>query len=73
MNQKMLFIGQVRLRSLVSRSESYKKMIDFFVCSCHAMKLANLTQGEQEYMLKRDIAPPIRHRADQEQIKHFVN
>ena len=71
--QKMPFTEQVWLLSLMPRSWSYEKMIDVFTCSRHAIKTAHRMHDEQEYMLKRDIEPAIRQRADPEKVKHFVN
>ena len=68
--QNIPFIEQVRLLSLMPRSGSYEKMINF---SRHAIKIAHRMQDEQEYMLKEDNVPAIRQRADPEQVKHFVN
>lgn len=71
--QKMPFIEQVRLLSMLPRSWNYEKIIEGFGCSRHAIKIAHRMYDEQEYMLKRDDEPSIRQRADPEKIKHFVN
>ena len=71
--QKMPFIEQVQLLSLVPRSSSYEKIMEVFQCSRHAIKIAHRMHNEQEYMLKREIGPAIRQRADPEKIKYFVN
>ena len=64
--QKMPFIEQVRLLSLVPRSWSYEKIMEVFQWSRHAIKIAHRMHDEQEYMLKREIEPTIRLRADPE-------
>ena len=71
--QKMPFIEQVRLLSLVPRSWSYEKIMEVFQCSRHAIKIAHRMHDKQKYMLKREIESAIRQRADPEKIKHFVN
>ncbi len=71
--QKMPFIEQVRLLTLLPRSWSYEKTIELFGCSRHAIKTAHRMYDEQEYMLKQNNEPFIRQRADPEKIKHFVN
>ena len=71
--QKMPFIEQVRLLSLLPRSSKYETIIEAFGCSPHAIKMAHRMHDEHEYMLKRDCEPSIRQRADPEKIKHFVN
>jgi hypothetical protein len=71
--QKMPFIEQVRLLSLLPRLWNYEKIMEIFGCSRHAIKTAHQMYHEQEYMLKRDSKPSIRQRADPEKIKHFVN
>ena len=71
--QKIPFIEQVRLLSLLPRSWSYEKVMETLGCSRHAVRTAHKMYDEQEYMLKRDNEPSIRQRADPEKIKHFVN
>jgi hypothetical protein len=71
--QKIPFIEQVRLLSLFPRSSKYETIIKVFGCSSHAIKMAHRMHDEREYMLKRDVEPSIRQRADPEKIKHFVN
>ena len=71
--QKMPFIEQVRLLSLLPRSAKYEGIVEVFGCSPHAIKMTHVMHDEQEYMLKRDSEPSIRQRADPEKIKNFVN
>ena len=58
--KNMPFIEQVRLLSLIPRPWSYKKIIDIFKCSSHAIKTAHRMYDEQEYLLKRDSEPSVR-------------
>ena len=71
--QKMPFVEQLRLLSLLPRSWSYEKTMELFDCSRHAIKIAHRMYDEQQYMLKRDSEPSIRQQADPEKVKHFVN
>ena len=71
--QKMPFIEQVRLLSLVPRSGSYEILMEVFQCSRYAIKIAHRTHHEQEYMLKIEIELAVRQRADSEKIKYFAN
>ena len=59
MKQKMPFIEQVRFLLLMPRSRSYEKMIDFFACSRHAIKIAHQMQDEQEYTVAVKIVRPL--------------
>ena len=56
--QKMPFIEQVRLLSLLPRSWSYEKTSEIFGCSSRAIKAAHRMYDDHEYMLKRDIQVP---------------
>ena len=71
--QKMPFVEQVRLLSLLPRSWNYEKIMEIFGCSRHAIKTAHRMQDENEYMLKSEKEPAIRQRADPNKIKHFVS
>ena len=71
--EKMPFIEQVRLLSLLPRSWTYEKTIELFNGSRYAIKIAHRMYDEQQYMLKQESKPTIRQRADPEKIKYFVN
>ena len=60
MKEKIRFIEQARLVSLILRSWSYKKIIDITKCSRHAIETAHRMHNEQEYLLKRDSEPSVR-------------
>lgn len=71
--QKMPFVEQVRLLSLLPRSWYYEKIMQIFSCSRHMVKTAHRMHDENEYMLNRDKEPAIRERADPDKIRHFVS
>ncbi|CAF4437621.1 unnamed protein product, partial [Rotaria magnacalcarata] len=71
--QKMLFIEQVRLLSLLPRSWKYEKIMEIFGRSKHAVKAAHKMHDAQQYIFKQNTEQSIRQRADPEKIKHFVN
>lgn len=71
-DQKMPFVEQVRLLSLLPRSWSYEKIMGVFGCTRHAIKTAHQMQAENDYMLRSETEPHIRQRADPNKIKHFV-
>ena len=70
--QKMPFIEQVRLLSLLPRSWKYEKVMNIFGCTRHAVTAAHQMHDDEEYVLNRDQESVIRQRADPEKIKHFV-
>ncbi|CAF4225837.1 unnamed protein product [Rotaria magnacalcarata] len=70
--QKMPFIDQVRLLSLLPRSWKYEKVMDIFECTRHAVKVAHQMYDDEKYILNRDQELTLRQRADPEKIKHFV-
>ena len=72
-DQKMPFVEQVRILSLLPRSWNYDKIMEIFGCTRHAIKTAHRMQDENEYMLRSETEPHIRQRADPNTIKHFVN
>ena len=71
--QKVPFMEQVRLLSLLPRSWKYEKIMEIFGCSQHAIKAVHRMHDTQEYIMKRYNEPSIRQRVDPERIKHFVN
>ena len=71
--QKVPFMEQVQLLSLLPRSWNYEKMMEIFGCSQHAIKAAHRMHETQEYIMKRYSEPSIRQRVDPERTKHFVN
>jgi hypothetical protein len=71
-DQKMPFVEQVRILSLLPRSWSYEKRMEIFGCTRHAVKTAHRMQDENEYLLRSDTESHIRQRADPNNIKHFV-
>ncbi|CAF5046094.1 unnamed protein product [Rotaria magnacalcarata] len=71
--QKMLFIEQVRLLSLLPRSWKYEKIMEIFGRSKHAVKAAHKMHDAQQYIFKENTEQSIRQRVDSEKIKHFVN
>ncbi|CAF2059693.1 unnamed protein product [Rotaria magnacalcarata] len=70
--QKMPFIDQVRLLSLLPRSWKYEKVMDIFECTRHAVKVAHQMYDDEKYILNRDQELTLRQRADPEKIRHFV-
>ncbi|CAF1618434.1 unnamed protein product, partial [Rotaria magnacalcarata] len=70
--QKMPFIDQVRLLSLLPHSWKYEKVMDIFECTRHAVKVAHQMYDDEKYILNRDQELTLRQRADPEKIKHFV-
>ena len=73
LNQKMPFIDQVRLLSLLPRSWKYEKVMNIFGCTRHAVTAAHQIYDNEEYLLNKDQEPAIRQRADPEKIKHFIS
>ena len=71
--QKVPFMEQVRLPSLLLRSWDYEKIMEIFGCSQHAIKAAHRMHDAQEYIMKQYNEPSIRQRIEPEKIKHFVN
>jgi hypothetical protein len=71
--QKMPFIEQVRLLSLLPRSWKYEKVMIMFGCTRHAVTAAHQMYDDEKYLLNRDQEPAIRQRVDPEKIKHFVS
>ncbi|CAF3041703.1 unnamed protein product [Rotaria sp. Silwood2] len=71
--QKMPFVEQVRLLSLLPRSWKYEKVMSIFGCTRHAVTAAHQIYDDEEYLLNKDQEPVIRQRADPEKIKHFVS
>ncbi|CAF5168288.1 unnamed protein product, partial [Rotaria magnacalcarata] len=71
--QKMPFIEQIRLLSLLRRSWKYEKIMEIFGSSKHAVKAAHKMHDAQQYIFKQNNEQSIRQRADSEKIKHFVN
>ncbi|CAF4560924.1 unnamed protein product [Rotaria sp. Silwood2] len=72
-NQKMPFIEQIRLLSLLPHSWKYEKVMNIFGCTRHAVTTAHQMSDDQEYLLNKDQELTIRQRADPEKIKHFVS
>lgn len=70
--QKLPFVEQVRLLSLLPRAWKYEKVMEIFVCTRHAIKTAHRMRDDNEYMLNIEKEPIIRQRADPNTIKHFV-
>lgn len=71
--QKMTFIDQVRVLSLLPRSWKYEKVMEMFGCTRHAVTVARRMHDDKEYLLGKDQEPVIRQRADPEKIKHFIS
>ncbi|CAF4064817.1 unnamed protein product [Rotaria magnacalcarata] len=71
--QKMPFIEQIRLLSLLRRSWKYEKIMEIFGSSKHAVKAAHKMHDAQQYIFKQNTEQSIRQRMDPEKIKHFVN
>lgn len=71
--QKMPFIEQIRILSLLPRSMSYESIMSTFGCSRHAIKLAHKMKDENDYMLQSEKEPAIRQRADPNKVRHFVS
>jgi hypothetical protein len=71
--QRMPFIEQVRLLSLLPRSWRYETITQIFGASQNAIKAAHKMYDDQTYILENDTKPCIRQRADPEMIKHFVS
>lgn len=71
--QKMPFIEQVRLLSVLHDWVGYNGIIQVFGASRHAIKLAHKTSKGRTYLMETVSKPCIRQRADPETIKHFVN
>lgn len=71
--QKMPFVEQVRLLSLLPRSWKYEKVINISECTRHAVTTAHRMHDDEEYLLNGNQEPAIRQRADPEKIKHFIS
>ena len=71
--QRMPFLEQVQIFSLLPRSWKYEKVMDIFGCTPHAVTAVHQMYDDEEYLLKNDQEPTIRQRADLEKIKHFVS
>ena len=71
-NQKLPFVEQIRLLSLLPRSWTYDETITRFKCSRHAVKTAHQMRHDQDYYLNREETPSIRQRIDPERIRHFI-
>ena len=70
---KMPFLQQVQLLSLLPKSWSYEEVMEVFSCSRHAIRLARQLQMDNERLLASDKEPAIRQRADPNKIRHFVS
>ncbi|CAF1620938.1 unnamed protein product [Adineta ricciae] len=71
--QRMPFIEQVRILSLLPRSWKYEKVMSLFGCTRHAVTAAHQMHDDEEYLLNKDQEPAIRQRAAPEKIKHFIS
>lgn len=71
--QKMPFIEQVRLLSVLPEWVGYDDIIQIFGASRHAIKLAHKMSKGRTYLMETVSKPCIRQRADPEMVKHFVN
>ena len=71
--QRMPFLEQVQVLSLLPRSRKYEKVMDIFGCTRHAVTAAHQMYDDEEYLLKNDQESAIRERADLEKIKHFIS
>ncbi|CAF1459116.1 unnamed protein product [Adineta ricciae] len=71
--ERMPFVEQVRLLSLLPRSWKYEMVTNNFGASQHAIKTAHKMFDGQTYILENGTKPCIRQRADPETIKHFVS
>ena len=71
--QRMPFLEQVQILSLLPRSWKYEKVMDIFGCTQHAVTAAHQMYDGEEYLLKNDQEPAIRQRADPEKIKRFIS
>ena len=71
--QKMPFIEQIRLLSLLPRSWKYEQSMTMFGCSRHAIAAAHRMRDDEEYLLKKVEETSTRQRADPEKVKHFVS
>ena len=71
--QRMPFLEQVQILSLLPRSWKYEKVMDIFECTRHTVTAAHQMYDDEEYLLKNDQEPAIRQRADSKKIKHFIS
>lgn len=71
--QKMPFVEQVRLLSLLPRSWSYEKIMEVFFCTRHAIKTGRQLQDDNERVLRLEKEPAVRQRADPNRIRHFIS
>jgi len=71
--QKMPFIEQVRLLSVLPDWMGYNDIIQIFGVSRHAIKLAHKMSRDRTYFMETVSTSCIRQRADPGMIKHFVN
>ena len=71
--QRIPFLEQIQILSLLLRSWKYEKVTDIFGCTRHAVTAAHQMYDDEEYLLKNDQEPAIGQRADPEKIKHFMN
>ena len=58
--QRMPFLEQVQILSLLSRSWKYEKVMGIFGCTRHAVTAAHQMYDDEEYLLKNDQGPAIR-------------
>ena len=71
--QRMPFLEQLQILSLLPSSWKYEKVMDIFGCTRHAVTAAHQMYDDEAYLLKNDQEPAIRQRADPEKIKHFIS
>lgn len=71
--QKMPFIEQVRLLSVLPDWVKYDDIVQIFGVTRHAIKLAHKMSKNRTYLMETISKPRIRQRADPEMVKHFVN
>ena len=71
--QRMPFLEQVQILSLLPRSWKYEKVMYIFRCTRHTITSAHQMYDDEEYLLKNDQELAIRQRADPEKIKHFIS
>jgi hypothetical protein len=73
LKQKMSFIEQAHLLSLLFRSWKHKKVRNIFGCMRYAVTAAHQMHDDEKYLSNQDLEPIIRQRADPEKIKHFAS
>ena len=71
--EKMSFIEQTRLLSLIPRSWKYEKIMEIFGCTRHAVTVVRRMHDDEEYFLNKYQEPAIRQRTDPEKVKHFIS